>query len=148
MNLEELYRVLRNGHVQAQGIFDTVPDPLLILDENLCVQSANRAFFAAFNVGRDETIGQHLYELGDQQWGIPELRRLLEEVIPKSTAVVDYEVEQEFPGLGRRTMLVSAHGCSIPTIIAAPCCSQSSMPRSAANAKRKTRSYWANSGTA
>ncbi|RVH48468.1 sensor histidine kinase [Sinorhizobium meliloti] len=109
MNLEELYRVLRNGHVQAQGIFDTVPDPLLILDENLCVQSANRAFFAAFNVGRDETIGQHLYELGDQQWDIPELRRLLEEVIPKSTAVVDYEVEHEFPGLGRRTMLVSAH---------------------------------------
>ncbi|MFQ6242760.1 sensor histidine kinase [Sinorhizobium meliloti] len=109
MNLEELYRLLRNEHVQAQGVFDTVPDPLLILDENLCVQSASRAFFAAFNVSRDETIGQHLYELGNRQWDIPELRRLLEEVIPKSTAVVDYEVEHDFPGLGRRTMLVSAH---------------------------------------
>lgn len=109
MNLEELYRLLRNGHVQAQGIFDTVPDPLLILDENLRVQSASRAFFAAFNVGRDETIGQHFYELGNRQWDIPELRRLLDEVIPKSTAVVDYEVEHDFPSLGRRTMLVSAH---------------------------------------
>nr|WP_234841269.1 PAS domain-containing protein [Sinorhizobium meliloti] len=64
--------------------------------------------FATLKVGRDETIGQHLYELGNG-WDIPELRRLLEEVIPKSTAVVDYEVEHDFPSIGRRTMLVSAH---------------------------------------
>jgi two-component sensor histidine kinase len=108
MNLEDLYRLLRNGHVQAQGIFDTVADPLLVLDENLCVQSASRAFFATFKVGRDETIGQHLYELGNRQWDIPELRHLLEDVIPKSTAVVDYEVQHQFPGVGQRTMLVSA----------------------------------------
>jgi two-component sensor histidine kinase len=109
MNLEDLYRLMRNGHVQAQGIVDTVPDPLLVLDQNLCIQNASRAFFATFKVGRDETIGQHLYELGDRQWDIPELRRLLDDVIPKSTAVVDYVVEHEFAGLGRRTMLVSAH---------------------------------------
>ncbi|MFQ6162791.1 hypothetical protein [Sinorhizobium meliloti] len=70
MNLEDLYRLLRNGHVQAQGIFDTVPEPLLVLDQHLCVQSASRAFYAAFNVGRDETVGQHLYELSDRQWDI------------------------------------------------------------------------------
>jgi two-component sensor histidine kinase len=109
MDLEDLYRLLRNGHVQAQGIFDTVPDPLLVLDQHLCVQSASRAFLAAFKVARDETIGQHLYELGNRQWDIPELRHLLEDVIPKSTAVVDYEVEHDFPALGQRTMLVSAH---------------------------------------
>ncbi|MDK1388015.1 HWE histidine kinase domain-containing protein [Sinorhizobium sp. 8-89] len=109
MNLEDLYRLLRNGHIQSQGIVDTVPDPLLVLDQNLCVQSASRAFFTTFQVGRDETIGQHIYELGNGQWDIPELRRLLEEVIPKSTAVVDYEVEQDFPSIGPRTMLVSAH---------------------------------------
>jgi two-component sensor histidine kinase len=100
---------LRNGHVQAQGIIDTVPDPLLVLDQNLCVQSASRAFFTTFNVDRDETIGEHIYELGNRQWDIPELRHLLEEVIPKSTAVVDFEVEHDFPSIGRRTMLVSAH---------------------------------------
>ncbi|APG95443.1 HWE histidine kinase domain-containing protein [Sinorhizobium americanum] len=109
MNLEDLYRLLRNGHVEAQGIVDTVPDPLLVLDQNLYVRTASRAFFTTFKVTRDETIGQHLYELGNQQWDIPELRRLLEEVIPKSTAVVDYEVEHDFPSIGRRTMLVSAH---------------------------------------
>ncbi|MCZ4092515.1 HWE histidine kinase domain-containing protein [Sinorhizobium psoraleae] len=109
MTLEDLYRLLRNGHVQAQGIVDTVPDPLLVLDQNLCVQSASRAFFTTFKVSRAETIGQHIYELGNGQWDIPELRRLLEEVIPKSTAVVDYEVEQDFPSIGPRTMLVSAH---------------------------------------
>ncbi|WP_331374827.1 HWE histidine kinase domain-containing protein [Sinorhizobium chiapasense] len=109
MNLEDLYRLLRKGHVQAQGIIDTVPDPLIVLDEKLCVLSASRAFFEKFKVDRDETIGQHFYALGNRQWDIPELRRLLEEVIPKSTAVVDFEVEHEFPSIGHRTMLVSAH---------------------------------------
>lgn len=109
MNLEDLYRLLRTGHIEAQGIVDTVPDPLLLLDENLCVQTASRAFFATFKVDRDETIGQHIYDLGNGQWNIPELRRLLEEVIPKSMALVDYEVEHTFPSIGVRTMLVSAH---------------------------------------
>jgi two-component sensor histidine kinase len=80
-----------------------------VLDQNLYVRTASRAFFTTFKVDRDETIGQHLYELGNRQWDIPELRRLLEEVIPKSTAVVDYEVEHDFPSIGRRAMLVSAH---------------------------------------
>jgi two-component sensor histidine kinase len=108
MSLEDLYRLIRNGHVQAQGVVDTVPDPLLVLDRNLCVESANRAFFTTFSASRDETIGRHIYELGDGQWDIPELRRLLDEVIPKSTAVLDYEVTHDFPGLGRRTMLLTA----------------------------------------
>ncbi|MBD9375183.1 PAS domain-containing protein [Rhizobium sp. ARZ01] len=108
MNLEDLYRLMRNSHVQAQSIIDTVPDPLLVLDRNLCIQTASRAFFTTFQVDRAETIGQHLYELGNRQWDIPELRLLLEDVIPKSMAVVDYEVEHDFPSIGRRTMLVSA----------------------------------------
>lgn len=108
MNMEDLYRLLRTGHVQAQGIVDTIADPLLVLDANLCVQSASRSFFETFKVDRYETIGQRLYELGDRQWDIPELRRLLEEVIPKATAVINFEVEHDFPGLGRRTMLLTA----------------------------------------
>lgn len=108
MNMEDLYRLLRTGHVQAQGIVDTVADPLLVLDESLCVQNASRSFFQTFKVDRDETIGQPIYELGSGQWDIPELRRLLVEVIPKATAVINYEVEHDFPGLGRRTMLLTA----------------------------------------
>lgn len=108
MNMEDLYRLLRAGHVQAQGIVDTIADPLLVLDASLRVQNASRSFFSTFHVERDDTIGQPLYSLGNGQWNSPELRRLLEEVIPKSSAVIDYEVEHDFPTLGRRTMLVTA----------------------------------------
>ena len=108
MDMEDLYRLLRTGHVQAQGIVDTISDPLLVLDESLCVQSASRAFFETFKVDRYETIGQPIDELGAGQWNIPELRRLLHEVITKASAVIDYEVEHDFPGLGRRTMLLTA----------------------------------------
>jgi len=108
MNMEDLYRLLRAGHVQAQGIVDTIADPLLVLDAGLCVQNASRSFFETFKVDRYETIGQPLYKLGDGQWDIPALRRLLEDVIPKSAAVINFEVEHEFPGIGPKTMLVTA----------------------------------------
>ena len=108
MNTEDLYRLLRTGHIQAQGIVDTITDPLLVLDAGLCVQNANRAFFDTFHVDRYETIGQPIYALGNGQWDIPELRRLLMEVIPRAAAVINYEVEHDFPGLGQRTMLLTA----------------------------------------
>ena len=108
MNMEDLYRLMRTSHMQAQGIVDTVADPLLVLDGSLCVQAASLSFFQTFKVERYETIGQQLYELGNGQWDIPELRRLLSDVIPKATAVVNYEVEHTFPHLGPRTMLVTA----------------------------------------
>ena len=108
MNLEDLYRLLRTEHVQAQSIVDTVREPLLVLDRDLCILAASRSFFETFQVGRDETIGRPVYELGNGQWDIPELRRLLEEVIPRSRAVEGFEVEHDFPGLGRRAMLLSA----------------------------------------
>lgn len=108
MNVEDLYRLLRTGHIQAQGIVDTVADPMLLLDGSLRVQSANRAFFETFKVDRDETIGKPIHELGDGQWDIPDLRLLLLQVIPRSSAIINYEVEHDFPGLGRKTMLLTA----------------------------------------
>ncbi|MCG6116231.1 MAG: PAS domain-containing protein [Mesorhizobium sp.] len=108
MNMDDLYRLLRTGHVQAQGIVDTVADPLLVLDSNLCVQNASRAFCETFKVDRVDTIGQHIYELGNGQWDIPDLRRLLTDVIPKASAIINYEVEHVFPDLGRRIMLLTA----------------------------------------
>jgi hypothetical protein len=85
-----------------------------VLDQNLCIESASRSFYDTFKVGRDETIGEHLYELGNRQWDIPELRHLLEDVIPKSTAVLDYEVESMPPSVarasGRRTCSSASSG--------------------------------------
>ena len=92
MNLEDLYRLLRAGHVQAQGIVDTLEQPLLVLDQHLSVESGNVAFFRTFCVSKDETVGQPVFDLGDGQWDIPELRKLLSDVVPRSTAVIGYEV--------------------------------------------------------
>lgn len=108
MEMDDLYRLLRNAHLQAQGVLDTLRDPFVVLDGTLCVLSASKAFYETFEVGRDETVGQSLYSLGNGQWNVPELRALLETVIPRSVAVTDYEVRTDFPDIGERTMLVSA----------------------------------------
>ncbi len=108
MNLEDLYRLLRSEHVQAQGIVDTLEEPLLVLDQTGCVLTANRGFYETFRVSRDDTVGRSLFALGDGQWDIPELRKLVGEIIPRSTVIIGYEVAAEFTAIGRRTMLVSA----------------------------------------
>jgi two-component sensor histidine kinase len=108
MNLEDLYRLLRSEHVQAQGIIDTLDEPLLVLDQGGCVLTGNRGFFETFRVGRDDTVGRSLFALGNGQWNIPEFRRLLGDIIPKAAAIIAYEVNADFPAIGRRTMLVSA----------------------------------------
>lgn len=108
MNMEDLHRLLRAGHAQAHGIVETVSDPVLLLDRHLCVQNASRAFLDAFKVERHETIGKPVYELGNGQWDIADLRLLLMQVIPRSAAVIDYRVDHDFPGLGHKTMLLTA----------------------------------------
>lgn len=108
MDTDDLYRLLRNAHLQAQGVMDTVREPLVVLDSSLCVVNASKSFYETFEVGRDATIGKPFYELGNGQWDIAELRALLETIVPKSASVIDYEVQADFPEIGRRTMLVSA----------------------------------------
>jgi two-component sensor histidine kinase len=114
MTLEDLYRMLRSGHVQAQGVVDTLDLPLVVLDQDLRISTANPAFLDAFGVERDETIGQSLFALGNGQWDIPELRALLCAVVPKAAAVIDYAVTHDFPGIGRRTVLVGARRLAHP----------------------------------
>lgn len=108
MDLDDLYRLLRSAHAQAQGVMDTVRDPLLVLDANLTVLAANPAFYRTFDTDRDATIDIPFTELGDGQWAIEELRLLLEKILPRSASVFDYEVTGEFRGIGHRAMLVSA----------------------------------------
>src|SRR5438270_11809265 len=91
-----------------EAIVDTVREPLIVLDEALRVLVASRSFYRAFNVARHETEGRPLYELGDGQWNIPALRELLEDIIPHHTTVEEFEVERDFPTIGRRTMLLNA----------------------------------------
>jgi two-component system, chemotaxis family, CheB/CheR fusion protein len=92
----------------AEGIIDTVREPLVVLDDALRVVSASRSFYQRFRVAPEETVGRRLYELGDRQWDIPALRELLETVLPRDRSFEGYVVEHDFPTLGRRRMLLSA----------------------------------------
>jgi len=92
----------------AQDVFDTVREPLLVLDAGLRVRSANSAFYQTFHVSAAETENQLIYELGNGQWDIAALRTLLEDIVPESTVFNDYELEHDFPHIGRRVMLLNA----------------------------------------
>jgi PAS domain S-box-containing protein len=92
----------------AQNIVDTVREPLLILDATLRIRSANRAFYQTFHVSPAETEGRLIYELGNGQWDIPDLRTLLEDIVPTSSVFDDFELEHTFPAIGRRVMLLNA----------------------------------------
>jgi signal transduction histidine kinase/CheY-like chemotaxis protein len=100
--------ILREIETYAQDIVDTVREPLLILDTTLRVQSGNRAFYRTFKVSPGETENQLIYELGNGQWDIPALRTLLEDIVPTSSVFNDFELEHDFPSLGRRVMLLNA----------------------------------------
>jgi PAS domain S-box-containing protein len=91
-----------------KNIFNTVHEGILILDENLRVLSANRSFFKIFKVDSANTIGSLLYDLGNGQWNIPNLRLLLEDILPKNDTVDDYEIEHNFESIGQKTMLLNA----------------------------------------
>jgi PAS domain S-box-containing protein len=96
----------------AQATVQAVAHPLLILNDQLRVIEANRAFYDTFRMSPKETEGRFVYELGQGAWNIPKLRLLLEEVLPKQSVFNDFEVEQDFKRLGRRTMLLN--GRAIP----------------------------------
>jgi chemotaxis protein methyltransferase CheR len=99
---------LDEAHPLAQAIVDTIRDPLLVLDQDLRVVTANRAFYQAFRMNLQDIHGRPVYGLGDGQWDIPELRLLLEGVAPQHAAMEAYEVERDFPLIGRRSMLLYA----------------------------------------
>jgi two-component system CheB/CheR fusion protein len=91
----------------AEEIVDTVPVPLLVLNRELSVVSANPAFYETFKVAREETINRLIYDLGDGQWNIPKLRALLATVMAGSTRFENYEVEHDFQDIGPKAMLLS-----------------------------------------
>lgn len=88
--------------------FYTVYEAILILDETLRVLSANSTFFNIFKVDTANTIGSLLYDLGNGQWNIPELRVLLEDILPNDTMVDNFELEHNFESIGAKTMLLNA----------------------------------------
>jgi two-component sensor histidine kinase len=104
----EQFTVVSDALAFAEGIVDTVREPVLVLDRELRVIAANRSFYSVFKVSPEHTQGRLLYALGGGQWGIPKLQALLEKILPEKGVMEGYEVEHEFPDLGLRTMCLNA----------------------------------------
>jgi two-component system CheB/CheR fusion protein len=99
---------LRRAREYAESIVATVSDSLLVLDAEMCVQTASQSFYQTFEESPETTEKRFFYELGGGQWNIPELRLLLEEIQLHGNVAEGYEVEQEFEHIGRKTMLLNA----------------------------------------
>jgi PAS domain S-box-containing protein len=106
---QERARFELEGHREfAEKLIDSIRESLLVLGWDLRVKTANQSFYDCFQVSPEETEGRMVYELGNGQWNIPRLRRLLEDILPKENTFDDYEVQHTFEHLGRRTMLLNA----------------------------------------
>jgi signal transduction histidine kinase len=92
----------------AQDLIATLRESLLVLDQNLRVKIANNSFYRTFKVGPEETDGQCLFDLGDRQWDIPKLRQALRDILDSGTSLEDFEVENNFPHIGYKAMVLNA----------------------------------------
>jgi chemotaxis methyl-accepting protein methylase/PAS domain-containing protein len=92
----------------AESIANTVREPMVVLDEDLRIISANKTFYDMFQIVKEKTEKQLIYDIGNRQWDIPKLRELLEEILPKNTHFNDYEVDHSFPTIGHKTILLNA----------------------------------------
>ena len=99
---------LKAAKTYAENIIGTVREPLIVLSKALRVVSANRSFYTNFHVKPEETEGRLIYDLGNRQWNIPKLRTLLEEILPCSNSLQDFEVQHNFETIGQKTMLLNA----------------------------------------
>jgi two-component system CheB/CheR fusion protein len=99
---------LNNIRVYADGIINTIRDPLIILNKDLKVKRATNGFYQKFKLTEEEAEGNYIYQIKNNQWDIPELRKLLEDVLPAKKALADIEITQVFQGLGKRIFCVNA----------------------------------------
>ncbi len=100
--------IILSSEELTESIFDTVREPLLVLDQDLRVVKANHSFFDIFKVNAEETIGHLIYDMDNKQWDTPSLKELLENILPQKTQFYDFKVEFDLPVIGRRIMLLNA----------------------------------------
>jgi two-component system CheB/CheR fusion protein len=99
---------MKDARELSESIVNTVREPLLVLDGASKVVSASRSFYENFKVAPQDTVGRHLFELGNRQWDIPKLRELLETELPGKQVIEGFEVEHDFPTIGKCKMLLNA----------------------------------------
>jgi len=101
-------RAVQETREYAESIVETVREPLVVLDTDLRVISVNHSFYQTFKVSPEDTKEKLIYDLGNRQWNISKLRVLLEEIIPRDNQFQNFEVDHEFPTIGRKIMLLNA----------------------------------------
>ncbi len=107
MGLQNQVVTTAEAREYAENIVDTVREPLVVLDGDLRVISVSPSFYQVFMVTPEETQGRLIYDLGNQQWDIPELRELLHDILPEKNVVDDFEMEHDFETIGRMTILLN-----------------------------------------
>jgi two-component system CheB/CheR fusion protein len=100
---------LKQSRDYAEAIIETIRGPLLVLNAQMRIRTANKAFYDFFKLKQDETEGTFIYELNDHQWDIPSLRDHLRDMFPKKIHFKDFEINHTFPNIGNKTMMVNAH---------------------------------------
>jgi diguanylate cyclase (GGDEF)-like protein/PAS domain S-box-containing protein len=105
---KQLESEIQDAREYAENIVETVREPLVVLNSELKILTANHSFYETFKVTPEATIGNFIYDLGNRQWDIPKLRVLVEEILPQDTVINGYEVEHDFPGIGRKIILLNA----------------------------------------
>jgi PAS domain S-box-containing protein len=98
----------------AQCIVDTIRDPLVVLEDDMTIVTASKAFLTMFGITEAEAHGRRVSELGQRQWDVPALRDLMERVLPENKPIESFEIEDDFPGLGRRVFNLNARKISRP----------------------------------
>ncbi|MCX6702496.1 MAG: PAS domain-containing protein [Candidatus Wolfebacteria bacterium] len=101
-------RLWEKSWTYIKTVVDVVREPVLILDKDFRVMTANESFYRTFQVERMDTEGKVVYELGNGQWNIPALKKLLEDILPENTFFKGFEVIHEFPFIGRKVMILNA----------------------------------------
>jgi two-component system CheB/CheR fusion protein len=114
--LQTRNELLNESYTFSEAVISTIHDPMIVLDKDLRVKTANKSFYKKFHLTEAETEGMVLYDLGNRQWNIPELRELLEDIISKNSSFKNFEVELDIPKLGKivlnlngRRILQQAH---------------------------------------
>ncbi|NLZ29294.1 MAG: PAS domain-containing protein, partial [Methanomicrobiales archaeon] len=105
---KELESSIRQARAYAEEVMAVIHEPLLVLDAELRIISANRSFYAAFGVTPGEAEGTRIYALQDRQWDIPRLHSLFEEALSGQGVIEGFLVEHDFPGVGHRVMRFGA----------------------------------------
>ena len=109
---KQLETEIQDAREYAENIVETVRESLVVLNSDLKILTANHSFYDTFRVTPEATIGNFIYDLGSRQWDLPQLRVLIEEILPHNTEINGYEVEHDFPAIGHKIILLNARQIS------------------------------------